>query len=69
MIYVYMETILCKKKGNNFHVLSKENLEAIDVDLQIIEDELVEETVSETTAEGVLTKTKGREYADRSCTP
>eukprot|EP01048_Picozoa_sp_COSAG05_P015535 COSAG05_NODE_1882_length_3906_cov_1.643814_2_plen_88_part_00 len=64
LVYVYLETILCKKKGNNFHVLTPKSLEAILADLQIIEDEFVEETISETTDAGVLTRTKGREYCE-----
>ena len=45
IIFVYMKTILCKKAGGSFHVLSPEMLAAIDEDLQLIEDTLIEETI------------------------
>lgn len=44
-IYSYIETILCKKAGSAFHTLSPESLAAIEEDLQIIEDFMMEETI------------------------
>lgn len=44
-MFSYIETMLCKKSGSGFHTLSPESLEAIEADLQIIEDFMVEETI------------------------
>jgi hypothetical protein len=44
-IFEYIQTILCKKSGSGFHTLSKESLAAIEEDLQIIEEFMVEETI------------------------
>ena len=44
-ICVYMQMILTKKAGSGFHTLSKEKLAAIEQDLELMEEAMVEETI------------------------
>lgn len=63
LVYIYMETMLTRRKGSGYHVLSKDKLQAIDAELKMWEEELKEVEVESSeydsaTGETVIKKRK-----------